>query len=29
MIGIVLVLLGLSTLLFFILPDEQPLPQDE
>ena len=29
MIGMTLVLLGLSTLLFFLLPDEQPLPQDE
>ena len=29
MIGMVLVLLGLSMLLFFLLPDEQPLPQDE
>ncbi len=29
MIGMVLVLLGLSTLLVFLLPDEQPLPQDE
>lgn len=29
MIGMILVLLCLSTLLFFLLPDEQPLPQDE